>query len=207
VISTKPPRCKWCKERTERIGKPLHDACVDPWYEANKEKLAKKVLQVRASEQRERAKVERDETKRRTEKLKSIKEFKADAQEFFNKYIRLRDANLSCVSCGETNPPMKPGGQWDAGHFLTRGAHPELAFDEDNCHKQCKSCNAGGGRFAHKAKTVNASYQEELLQRIGPERLARLKGPHEPKKWTREELIAIRDTYRNRVKELRKETA
>lgn len=133
-----------------------------------------------------------------------IKKVKASAQKAFNDWIRARDAHLPCVSCGEANPPVLPGGQWDAGHFLSRGAYPELAFNEDNCHKQCKSCNGGSGKFAHKNRTVSEKYEAELLRRIGPERLAILKGPHPVKKWTRDELIAIRDEYKAKRKELEK---
>lgn len=149
-----------------------------------------------------KAKAEKESIKARKEDLKSVKELKAEAQAEFNKWIRLRDAHLPCVSCGETDPPMTPGGQWDAGHFLTRGGYPELAFDEDNCHKQCKSCNAGGGRFAQKARTVNAVYEEELLRRIGPERLERLKGPHSVAPLKKDELRRLKAHYRAKRKEL-----
>lgn len=150
-------------------------------------------------------KVEKADIKRRKEALKKLSVFKAEAQDAFNKYIRARDADLPCVSCGETDPPMLPGGQWDAGHFLGRGAYPELAFHEDNCHKQCKSCNAGSGKFSHKERTVREKYEPELLRRIGPERLAALKAPHPPKKYTREEFASIRETYKNKRKQLEKE--
>lgn len=153
---------------------------------------------------KEDAKAERESFKARKEAIKTVKELKAEAQDEFNKYIRLRDAHLPCVSCGEKNPPMTPGGQWDAGHFLTRGGYPELAFDEDNCHKQCKSCNAGGGKFSAKARTVNEAYEEELLRRIGPERLARLRGPHSVKPLKKEELRQLKDTYRAKRRELEK---
>jgi hypothetical protein len=155
---------------------------------------------------KEDAKAERESDRKRAEALKSVKKLKAEAQDAFNDFIRARDAGLPCVSCDEANPPMKPGGQWDAGHFLSRGAYPELAFDEDNCHKQCKSCNAGGGKFAHKARTVNAAYEEELLRRIGPERLARLKGPHPVPKLDRDKLTGLKAHYRAKKRELEKRT-
>ena len=142
------------------------------------------------------------ELRERKQALKKLSELREEAQIEFRKFIRLRDRNLPCVSCGATNPPMTVGGQWDAGHFLSRGSHPELAFDEDNCHKQCKSCNGGGGKFKHVDRTVSTRYEEELLRRIGPERLARLKGPHPALKHTREDLIELKDVYRAKRKEL-----
>lgn len=149
------------------------------------------------------AKAERESFKARKQAMKSVKKLKAEAQDAFNDFIRTRDADLPCVSCSTTNPPMQPGGQWDAGHFLSRGAYPELAFNEDNCHKQCKSCNAGSGKFAHKARTVSAAYEEELLRRIGPERLAALKGPHQVTPLDRQALIDLRATYKAKLKEIK----
>ena len=43
MISTKPPKCKHCKARLDRPGMKLHDACVDPWLAANRQKIAAKV--------------------------------------------------------------------------------------------------------------------------------------------------------------------
>jgi len=136
-----------------------------------------------------------------------INKLKAAAQTAFNEFIRTRDADLPCISCDETNPPMKPGGQWDAGHFLSRGAYPELRYDEDNCHKQCKTCNGGGGKFAHKARTVAEEYETRLIARIGADRVARLKGPHDIVKWDRDTLRQIKVIYRAKTRELRKERA
>jgi hypothetical protein len=137
--------------------------------------------------------------------MKPLRYFVAKAQAAFNEYIRARDADLGCVSCGTTNPPRTRGGQWDAGHFLGRGAYPELRFHEDNCHKQCKSCNGGGGKFAHKERTVNEKAEPEILRRIGPERLAALKGPHTVEKLTRERLTEIAQHYRAKRRELEKQ--
>lgn len=146
-------------------------------------------------------KLERVKHKQRTQAARTRSEAKPQAQQAFNCWIRHRDAALPCISCGETNPPMKPGGQWDAGHFLGRGAYPELAFNEDNCHKQCKSCNAGGGKFKHKERTVNAKYETNLIDRIGVDRVAVLKGPHPPMKLSVADYDALRNTYRARLRQ------
>lgn len=144
----------------------------------------------------------RQELRERKKAIRKLSECRAAAQKAFNAWIRARDSDLPCVSCGETNPPMLPGGQWDAGHFLSRGAYPELAFEPLNVWKQCKSCNAGSGKYSHKARTVAQNYEEELLRRIGPEKLAWLKGPHEPKKFTRDDYDEMEATYRAKRKEL-----
>lgn len=167
-------------------------------------RLVAKKKAIERKEAQAAAKVERARTKERKRAIRRLSEFRADAQKAFNDWVRARDADLPCVSCGVTNPPMLPGGQWDAGHFLSRGAYPELAFEEINAWRQCKSCNAGSGKFAHKERTVSQKYEEELLRRIGPEKLAWLKGPHEPKKYTREDYEAIEATYKAKRKELEK---
>jgi hypothetical protein len=194
LTTTKPPRCKFCRQRTE--GERIHPACVDAWWTAyNAKQQAKKVQAEKAKDRATR------------EKQKPLRDLLAEAQTAFNQWVRTRDAHQPCISCGETDPPMKPGGAWDAGHFLSRGAYPELRFDEDNCHKQCKTCNGGGGKFAHKARTVAAEYEERLIERIGPERVERLKGPHELVKWDRDVLRQIKTIYRAKTRELRKEKA
>lgn len=151
-------------------------------------------------------KAEAVQTRERKQAMKPIRDLVKAAQEVFNKWVRARDADLPCVSCGVENPPMTSGGQWDAGHFLNRGSHPALRFNEDNCHKQCKACN-GGAQYPHMALSIRERYQDELLNRIGPERLEALLGPHPEVKLNRDELIAIRATYIQKLKELKKETA
>jgi hypothetical protein len=195
--STKCPHCK--KKLPD--GYRIHPECVEGWYAAQsaKQKAAK------AKADAKRRKMDRATDRARRRALETVGELKAEAQKWFNKFIRLRDRHLPCVSCGEMNPPMKPGGQWDAGHFLSRGAYPELAFHEDNCWKQCKSCNAGGGKFKHKERTVNERYEQELIRRIGRERYELLKGPQEVKPLEKDWLRDLANTYKRKSKELEKQ--
>lgn len=187
--SVKPKVCEYCGkdflpfQSTQRVCASLK--CARGYV--------KKLNAKRTAEWRERKRA-----------VRKLSEFRADAQKAFNAYIRARDAHLACVSCGEANPPMLPGGQWDAGHFLGRGAYPELAFEELNCWRQCKSCNGGGGKFAHKERMVNQRYEEELRRRIGDEKVDWLKGPHDPKKYTREDFERLKVEYRQKRKELEK---
>jgi hypothetical protein len=168
---------------------------------------ASRLVQADKKQAKERAKLDRALDKAKREGMKTVKQLKAVAQDAFNDWIRARDVDQPCISCGETNPPMKPGGQWDAGHFLGRGAFPELAFDEDNCHKQCKSCNGGSGKFAHKARTVAQQYEANLIERIGQDRVDRLKGPHEVLPLKHEHLRQIATIYRAKLRELKKGNA
>jgi len=187
----KPKTCAHCKTQF-MPARPMQKVC-SPTCARRK---------VEADKKAEKAK-----TKARREAIEPFRKLVSDAQAAFNEFIRLRDADKPCVSCGVTDPPMTAGGQWDAGHFLSRGSHPELRFDEDNCHKQCKACNGGGGRFKHHERTVSAAFREELMRRIGTERLERLEGPHEIVKWTRDALRQIKVIYRAKLRELKKERA
>lgn len=171
---------------------------------------ARRKVQAERKAKEEKAKAERKADRAKLLEHRRLPYFIAKAQDAFNAFIRERDRDLPCVSCGMTNPPKLAGGQWDAGHFLGVGSHPELRFNEDNCHKQCKPCNGGGGRFSHKARTVNADYERGLLERIGPERLAALKGPHQALNLTKADAIQLAATYRAKRRELieqRKATA
>ena len=124
------------------------------------------------------------------ERLKTLSDHHKALQSVFNRYIRLRDQHLPCVSCGRFHK-----GQWHAGHFLSIGSHPELRYCEDNVHKQCAPCNN------HKSGDIK-NYRESLIQRIGEDRLAWLEGPHDPRKYTREELIDLRREYLQKIKEI-----
>jgi hypothetical protein len=133
-------------------------------------------------------------------RLKTRGDWTGEAQRAFNQFVRLRDKDRECISCGVMNPPERFGGAWDCGHYRSVGAAPELRFEELNAHKQCKACNAGASKYARKGVTVTAEYRERLIQRIGLWPVGWLEGPHEPKKYTIDDLRAIRDKYRKLVR-------
>jgi len=135
-------------------------------------------------------KKKRQEVRQAKEKVKTKGAYAKDTQTAFNAYIRTRDAELPCVSCGRHHQ-----GQYHAGHYRTVGAHPELRFDENNCHKQCAPCNN------HKSGNV-VDYRINLAVKIGAEKLAWLEGPHEAKKYTIDELKALTKCYRQKLKEI-----
>ncbi|WP_116865664.1 recombination protein NinG [Pseudomonas syringae] len=138
------------------------------------------------------AQVERAEIKVRKEKLKSRSDHMKDTQQAFNEWVRHRDAALPCVSCGRHHE-----GKYDAGHYRTVGSNPALRFEPLNCHKQCVPCNQ------HKSGNV-IEYRIELVRRIGIVNLEWLEGPHEPQKYTVEELKALTAKYRALTRELKK---
>ncbi len=118
------------------------------------------------------------------------------AQAAFNAFIRARDEKQSCISC-ETTKSFSglTGSSWDAGHYRSRGACPELRFNEDNCFKQCVKCNRDDS-----GNVVNMRLG--ILTRIGEKRLAVVEGPHRPKKYTADELRDIATEYKAKLKAL-----
>lgn len=141
------------------------------------------------------AEVGRREINVRKEKLKSRADHLKDTQVAFNAWIRARDADLPCISCGRHHE-----GQYHAGHYRTVGANPELRFEPLNAWKQCAPCNN------HLSGNL-INYRISLLQRIGEEKVAWLEGPHEAKKYTVEELKAMTADYRAKTKELKRAAA
>lgn len=90
----------------------------------------------------------------------SIPDLIAKARKRFHKFIRERDKNLKCISCGT-------GKVENAGHYYSAGHYPSLRFNEDNVSGQCISCN--------KWKHGNLiEYRKKLVLKIGIERLNKL---------------------------------
>jgi hypothetical protein len=139
---------------------------------------------------------ERREIKVRREKLKSRADHMADTQRAFNAWIRQRDAGQPCISCGTTADV-----QYCAGHYRTTAAAPELRFEPLNVHLQCnRNCNMG--------KSGNLlGYRPKLIQKIGLAAVEWLEGPHEPKKYTIDDLKALTAHYRALTKELKRGNA
>lgn len=92
---------------------------------------------------------------------------KKKLQAIVNEYVRLRDRNLPCISCGTMNA------KWDAGHYQA-STNSKLRFNTVNIRKQCFRCNrmlSGNLR----------PYRENLIKLIGENRVIELentKGIH-----------------------------
>lgn len=140
-------------------------------------------------------KEERRKLREQKEALKPLGKWRAEAQSEFNKFIRLRDLNEPCISCGRFHK-----GQYHAGHYRTRGANPELAFEELNCHKQCAPCNN------HLSGNL-VNYRINLIEKIGLEKVEWLEGPHDAKKYSIEDFKNIKITYRGKARDLERKAA
>lgn len=188
----KPPRPKKCRNPAcgqtflpQRMGQHVcSPACGLAIKDVNQDK-AKKAI----------AHTERLEHKAAKERIKSKGDHAKETQSIFNEWIRLRDKDMECVSCDK---PASWKGQWHASHFLSVGSSPENRFNPLNVHKSCSVCNA------HLSGNIHG-YLPKLIERIGQEAVDVLKGPQEPKRYTIEDLQAIKKHYRALVREMKKQ--
>ncbi len=127
------------------------------------------------------------------EKHKDGPYYKKILQAVFNTYIRLRDEKLPCISCGNTNRI-----KYNAGHYFSLGAFPNLRYNEDNNNKQCEHCNSYlSGNLRN--------YREGLIKKIGQERFDLLESQKGvAKHYTVDELKEMIVLYRSKIKELTK---
>lgn len=178
MIAAKPPKPKACK------------ACRVEFQPMRRMQVACSPLCAQAVAEAKRFKAERAETRKALAAIKPRSKWLQEAQAAVNRYVRARDADKPCISCGRHHQ-----GSHDAGHYLTTGARPELRFDLANIHKQCVPCN----RHLHGNLIA---YRIGLIGRIGVAEVERLEGNHPAQKWDIPTLKLIRDTYRQKAREL-----
>lgn len=166
--------CKVCSVKFQPLNS-LVRVCSVPCALAEVER--KKVKQFKA------------ETKLRREAMKTHSAWIQETQQAFNRFIRARDRNLPCISCGRDT-----GAKRNAGHYLAVGSHPELRFNELNCHGQCEHCNT------HLSGNL-IDYRIGLIAKVGQHVVDWLEGPHKPLKPTIEELKWLKKFYTIRAKE------
>lgn len=140
-----------------------------------------------------KAKERRKETKEKLEKLKTRSDWLREAQIAFNRYIRARDYGKPCISCGRHHQ-----GKWNAGHYRSVGAAPELRFTELNVHLQCEPCNS------HLSGNI-VEYRKRLVEKIGIEKVEWLEGNHEPLRLSIDDIRTIKIKYGVMARQLEKE--
>jgi len=105
------------------------------------------------------------------------------AQIVFNRWIRERDKDKGCISCGSKVT--------EAGHYYSQGHHSALRFNEVNTNGQCTRCNC----FLH-GNLIN--YRNGLLKRYSEVEIILLDsiGTRNPlRKYQRHELEFIIKHY------------
>ena len=171
-------KCKICKEeyKRERAGQTV---CS---YKCSLEYARRTLKKKKESEVR---------LDKKTFLRGDIGHLKKVAQKTFNEFIRMRDKDLPCISCGTTKPI-----QYHAGHYKNQGGFGYLRFNELNCHKQCSVCNN------HRSGNL-VPYRVALIEKIGLEEVKILEKPNVIKKWSAEELLDVIAEYKIKVKSLK----
>lgn len=127
------------------------------------------------------------------EAMKTRADWMREAERAVNTYVRTRDKSLPCISCGRFHE-----GQWHAGHYRSKGSAPHLRFDaERNIFRQCAPCNT-----YLSGNLIN--YRRGLIARIGIADVELLEADSTPRKYTIDELKAIKAKYTAMTKELSK---
>lgn len=186
-------KCVVCEQVNPRpLQKCCGFSCATAWLKSPKGIAAQDKLKVaRAKRQATR---ERKKLKERKEGIRSKSEWLSLTQKEFNRFIRLRDYGLPCISCGTTADI-----QYAAGHYFSVGAAPELRFEPLNVHRQCnKKCNC-----ELSANLLN--YRIGLIERIGQDKVDWLEGAHAAKHYTILELKDLKVKFRKMANELTKE--
>lgn len=189
MLSSKPrpKKCKVCAVEylPQRMGQKVCGRLCAQKFARDMTEKSRKVLE-KAERMADRAKREEMKTKPQLEK---------EVEEAMNRYVRLRDWDDGCISCGRAFVRGSLGGDCDAGHFRSKGSAKHLRFDPRNVHAQCKHCNdflAGNP----------IGYEKGLIAKIGKEAVEALKFDQEPRRHTRDELREMRAHYRQLFKEL-----
>lgn len=142
---------------------------------------------------KEAQKKHRADKKKFNEENTTLSQWKKKLQTVFNSYIRLRDIEKGCISCGTPLQNRK----FDAGHFYPT-TYEGLRFKETNVHGQCVPCNRNLHGNLHE-------YRKNITQRITDEELTWLDNNRYIKlKLTKYEIKDLITLYKGKIKNLRK---
>lgn len=201
---SKPKECKVCKKEfaptynsTQKVCSP---SCAIKLVEITKQDKAKKAR----NSDIKRVKKKLNDLDRR-----SLKWQHKHAQKAFNRMRVLQEMlrfksigkEPECVSCGKSNM------DFCCGHFKTRGAHMELAYDELNTHLQCnRYCNKGLSGNINGNKTTRG-YIQGLIDWYGEDKATEIINHCESqpnKKWNWQELEEMRKRFNVEIRRLEK---
>lgn len=163
---------------------------------------AKEKVKAEAKRIKSQHEAEKEGRKRRQAKrieLKTKSQWRKEAQAAFNKYVRLRDEGLPCISCGRL-PEQKYGGSMDCGHYRSRGAAAHLAFNLHNTAGQCVFCNRN-------QSGAQKEFEQGLIERIGAEKVEALNNDNSTRKFDIPYLQRIKSIFTRKARQLEKRRA
>ena len=116
------------------------------------------------------------------------------AQIAVNKYVRLRDKGLACISCDK---PDNGKHQRHASHYKSVGSNSALRFNLWNISASCSQCNSW--------KSGNiGEYTPRLIEKIGQEKYDWILTQNHNVKYSSEYLMRLAKVFRKRARVLEK---
>ena len=193
-------KCKYCLRyhpADSGVKLPAGWFCtMDHAIEFARERAAKAAQRQAAKRMVANGKAEkaaRAELRKRKADVKPIGYWMRRAQAEFNRFIRARDAGQPCISCGHPDDGSR---QRHASHYRSVGGNPSERFNELNVWASCSICNS------HLSGNLTA-FRGALVGKVGIEVVEALEGPHEPKRYRREDYQAIEAEYKAKLKEIK----
>lgn len=179
----KAKKCKVCRIEYHTT-RPLAQVC-------SLECAVEKAKRDREKAHQKAGRVARVELRVAKQKAKTRGQWMKEAQTSFNTWRRESEIHRGCISCGTHS------GKMNGGHYRSVGSSPATRFEPLNCWPQCERCNS-----YLSGNLIN--YRAELLKIIGSEKLAYLEGPHEPQKYTIDDLREVKKIYSSMVLSLKR---
>jgi hypothetical protein len=182
----KTKACRICK-LSYMPRSSLQVVCSPPCAIAHAEKTRQKREKC---EQKAVRKVDRE----KKQKLKTWQQWFNEAKEVAQKYARIRDYRLGCVSCSK---PPNWHGQWHGSHFRPAGNFKAVALNLWNIHKACSECNNWkSGNLVEMTDT--------LVVKIGQEKVDWLKSQTQPYRHSIEYLARYKKVIGKRCRMMEK---
>lgn len=122
------------------------------------------------------------------EKYPDKSKWLSNAQTVVNKYIRLRDLNKPCISCGHIGQR-----QIHAGHYRPMGNNQQLRFYTLNIFAQCSICN-------NYLSGNLANYRINLINKLGLAKVEEIEANQERGNYTVEYLQRLIKVFRKKIK-------
>lgn len=110
------------------------------------------------------------------------------AENVVNTYIRLRDLEKPCCSCGHFGDR-----QFHSGHYMNVGGHQQLRFYTLNIHKQCSICN-------NWKSSNNQQYRPFMINKYGLDFVEKLESNNERGHYTVEYLQRLIKVFRKKIR-------
>lgn len=180
------PRCKNCRNKFEPKAF-LEKYCQN--HDCQIEKNTQMALKNLAKYKKEK----KERVKQTKESLQTKSDYVKILQILVNRYVKLRDTGLPCISCQKEIKNKR-----DSGHYFSVGNYPSVRFDLRNINSQCINCNQfNGGNLIE--------YRKHLITKIGQNEFDDLdRLAHQNRQYTIDEVKDLIKEYKEKIKQIEK---